>query len=109
MTPCSEAYASISSKDSCPCGLLDQRAAAIFAPHRLALREALLSRRDSQAVGQSGYGAFSIGFSQVESVREYILEQAEHHRRLSFLSFQDEFMRFLERYQIAYDERYVWD
>ena len=43
---------------------------------------------------QSGYGAFSIGFSQVEAVRRYIRNQAEHHRRYSF---QDEFRRMLAR------------
>ena len=55
---------------------------------------------------QSGYGAFSIGYSQVPVVRRYINHQEEHHRRYTF---QDEFRRMLERYEVAYDERYVWD
>ena len=55
---------------------------------------------------QSGYGAFSIGFSQVAALRRYIAGQEEHHRSQSF---QDEFRQFLKRYEIAYDERYVWD
>ena len=55
---------------------------------------------------QSGYGTFSIGFSQVKSVEGYIARQEEHHRKVSF---QDEFRRLLERYEIEYDERYVWD
>jgi putative transposase len=55
---------------------------------------------------QAGYGAFSIGFSQIRSVRAYIAGQEEHHRKMSF---QDEFRRFLERYEVKYDERYVWD
>jgi REP element-mobilizing transposase RayT len=55
---------------------------------------------------QSGFGVFSIGFSQVPDVKQYILSQEEHHRRLSF---QDEFRALLERYEIEYDERYVWD
>ena len=55
---------------------------------------------------QAGYGAFSIGASQAAAVTRYIARQDEHHRRLSF---QDEFRRFLERYGVAYDERYVWD
>jgi putative transposase len=55
---------------------------------------------------QGGYGAFSIGYSQVKSVRAYISEQEEHHRKVTF---QDEFRRFLKRYEIEYDERYVWD
>lgn len=55
---------------------------------------------------QSGYGAFSIGQSQVAVVRKYIAGQKEHHRRVTF---QDEYRRLLEKYEIAYDERYVWD
>jgi len=55
---------------------------------------------------QAGYGVFSIGQSQVEDVRTYIAGQEEHHRKISF---QEEFRRLLERYQIAFDERYVWD
>jgi putative transposase len=55
---------------------------------------------------QAGYGAFSVGESQVATVVRYIQRQEEHHRHLSF---QEEFRRFLERYRVAYDERYVWD
>ncbi len=55
---------------------------------------------------QSGYGIFSIGFSQVETVRVYIAGQEEHHRKVSF---QDEFREFLKRYEVEFDERYVWD
>jgi putative transposase len=55
---------------------------------------------------QSGYGAFSIGQSQVPTVRRYITRQKEHHRRVSF---QDEYRKFLNVYGVEYDERYVWD
>ncbi len=55
---------------------------------------------------QSGYGIFSIGFSQIESVRNYITKQEEHHRKVSF---QDEFRKLLKRYEIEFDECYVWD
>ena len=55
---------------------------------------------------QAGYGAFSVSQSAVAEVEDYIRKQAEHHRKLSF---QDEFRRLLQRYQIEYDERYVWD
>ena len=55
---------------------------------------------------QNGYGMFSIGASQIEEVRRYIAEQEHHHREVSF---QDEFRLLLKRYDIAYDERYVWD
>jgi REP-associated tyrosine transposase len=55
---------------------------------------------------QNGYGIFSIGFSQIESVREYILTQEEHHRKVSF---QDELRLLLKRYEIAFHEKYLWD
>lgn len=55
---------------------------------------------------QSGYGAFSVSQSNADDVVVYIDTQEEHHRTISF---QEEFRRFLERYKIAYDERYVWD
>ena len=55
---------------------------------------------------QAGYGAFSIGESQADAVIRYIQNQEAHHRKTSF---QDEFRKFLERYKVAYDERYVWD
>jgi putative transposase len=55
---------------------------------------------------QSGYGAFSIGQSQVPGVRRYIRRQKEHHRPMTF---QDEFRKFLNAYEVEYDERYVWD
>ena len=55
---------------------------------------------------QNGYGAFSIGQSQLDDLRQYIANQREHHRRISF---QDEYRELLKRYEIVYDEKYVWD
>jgi putative transposase len=55
---------------------------------------------------QGGYGAFSIGQSQVDEVSRYISCQEAHHHHLSF---QDEYRQFLSRYKIEYDESYVWD
>jgi len=55
---------------------------------------------------QSGYGAFSIGQSQVPMVKRYISRQKEHHRRVTF---QDEYRKFLNAYEVDFDERYVWD
>ena len=55
---------------------------------------------------QSGYGIFSVGYSQIEPVRNYIVGQEEHHRKISF---QDEFRKLLKRYELEFDERYVWD
>lgn len=55
---------------------------------------------------QNGYGAFSVSQSNVDEVREYIRTQQDHHR---VVTFQEEFRRFLKRYEVEYDERYVWD
>ena len=55
---------------------------------------------------QDGYGAFSISPSHVPALRQYIARQEEHHRQEGF---QDEFRRFLHKYGIQPDERYVWD
>ena len=55
---------------------------------------------------QNGYGAFSVSHSHVEQVRKYIAEQERHHRKVTF---EDEFREFLRRYEVDYDERYVWD
>jgi len=54
---------------------------------------------------QKGYGGFSMSQSQVAQVKNYILNQTNHHRRVTF---QDEFRKFLKRYEVPYNERYVW-
>jgi putative transposase len=60
----------------------------------------------SEFAWQSGYAAFSVSASQVETVTQYIRNQEEHHRTRTF---QEEFRKLLEHFQIPYDERYVWD
>lgn len=55
---------------------------------------------------QAGYGAFSVAASQKVQVIKYIQGQEAHHR---LVTFQDEFRRLLKRYEVAWDERYVWD
>ncbi|CAN5338467.1 IS200/IS605 family transposase [soil metagenome] len=55
---------------------------------------------------QRGYGAFSIGQSQVETVVNYIKNQKEHHKEMSF---KDEYRALLKKYEIDFDEQYVWD
>jgi putative transposase len=55
---------------------------------------------------QAGYGAFSVSQSNVEKVREYVANQAEHHRKVSF---QDELRMLCRKHGIEIDERYVWD
>ena len=53
---------------------------------------------------QSGYAAFSVSQSQVDTVIAYIRNQAEHHKKHSF---KDEYLNFLRLHKIEYDERYV--
>ena len=55
---------------------------------------------------QNGYGAFSVSQSHVERVTQYIRNQKEHHRKRTF---QEEFRTLLKKYNVSYDERYVWD
>lgn len=55
---------------------------------------------------QSGYGAFSVSASGIQEVLAYIANQGEHHKRLSY---QDEFRAFLKKYEVEFDERYLWD
>ena len=55
---------------------------------------------------QNGYGAFSVNPSEVNAVIKYIENQKEHHSKNGF---QDEYRFFLKKYNVDYDERYVWD
>lgn len=55
---------------------------------------------------QNGYGAFSVNPSEIDKVIAYIMNQKEHHRKVSF---EDECRAFLKKYGVEYDERYVWD
>ena len=55
---------------------------------------------------QEGYGAFSIGVSDIERTINYINNQAEHHSKMDF---KTEFRAFLKKHGIEYDERYIFD
>ena len=55
---------------------------------------------------QRGYGCFSVGPADLESLCDYIDHQKEHHRSRTF---QEEFAMFLKKYRVEYDEAYVWD
>ncbi len=55
---------------------------------------------------QNGYGAFSVNPTEIEVVKNYIINQEEHHKTKSF---QEEFLGFLKKYNVEFDERYVWD
>ena len=54
---------------------------------------------------QNGFGAFSIGESQIPAVRRYIQSQEEHHKKISF---EDEFKKMLRQANVEFDERFLW-
>jgi len=60
----------------------------------------------SQFYWQEGYGAFSVGQTEDELVMKYIDAQKEHHKTKDY---KTEFRGFLKKYNIEYDEKYVWD
>ena len=55
---------------------------------------------------QEKYGAFSVSVSQLTKIVQYIKGQEEHHRTTTF---QEEFLTLLQKHQIAYDERHLWE
>jgi putative transposase len=55
---------------------------------------------------QAGYGAFSVSQSNITTVMEYIANQEEHHRRMSF---QEELIACLKKQGIEFDERYIFE
>jgi putative transposase len=55
---------------------------------------------------QDGYGIFSVNPSELDVVIRYITNQKTHHENKNF---QDEYRGFLRKYNVEYDERYVWD
>jgi putative transposase len=55
---------------------------------------------------QNGYGAFSVSSSQKDAVISYIAGQKEHHCAVSF---KEEYLSFLKKYNVKYDEQYLWD
>jgi putative transposase len=54
---------------------------------------------------QDGYGAFTVSPSQSDKIIDYISNQAEHHRTRTF---QDEYLKLLQKHGIEYDPKYLW-
>ena len=54
---------------------------------------------------QPGYGAFTVSVSNRDIVKEYIMNQPEHHR---VKSFQEEYLAMLKKHEVEHDERYLW-
>ena len=55
---------------------------------------------------QEGYGAFSYSHSQIDAVYKYIANQEEHHKKQTF---KEEYLDFLEKFEVPYDERYIFE
>ena len=66
--------------------------------------------REKKIVGkfswQTGYGAFSYSKSQLDDVIKYILNQPEHHKRKSF---REEYMDYLKKFDIPFDDKYLFE
>ena len=55
---------------------------------------------------QDGYGIFSVNPSEIDVVVDYINHQKMHHKNKTFI---EELRAFLDKYNVEYDERYIWD
>lgn len=55
---------------------------------------------------QEGYGVFSYSHSQIDTVIKYIMNQKEHHRKLTF---KEEYIDFLKKFEIEHDEKYLFE
>jgi len=55
---------------------------------------------------QEGFGAFSYGHSQLDSIISYIMNQKKHHKKKSF---REEYIEFLTKYQVTYKPEYLFD
>lgn len=88
-------------------------------PPRLALSDAMRILKSNSSkwihetfpdkkdfVWQSGYAAFSVSHSNIQTVSRYIKGQKEHHSKISF---KDELLNLLKQNRIDYEEKYLWD
>lgn len=55
---------------------------------------------------QDGFGAFTYSKSQIDDVVKYILNQPNHHKKQTF---KEEYLTFLRKFEIDYDEKYLFD
>lgn len=54
---------------------------------------------------QAGFGGFSYSISQIDAVVKYINNQKTHHQKKTFIQ---EYMEFLEKFKVPFDERYIF-
>jgi REP element-mobilizing transposase RayT len=62
-------------------------------------------KRPGRFEWQRGYAAFTVSVSQLDSVRAYVRNQEQHHRRKTF---QEELRLLLAKHGVEYDEQYLW-
>jgi len=55
---------------------------------------------------QEGFGGFSYSRSQLDDIYNYILNQENHHKKMTF---REEYIQFLKKFEIDYDERFLFD
>ena len=55
---------------------------------------------------QKGYGAFTVSYSQIDVVRQYIQNQREHHRTKSF---EEEYIELLKRHDIEFEPKWLFE
>lgn len=55
---------------------------------------------------QEGFGAFSYSHSQIDAVYKYVMNQKEHHKKQTF---KEEYVEFLKKFEVEYDEKYLFD
>ena len=80
--------------------------ATLVAKLKVSSNQAFKGNFLSQFSWQNGYAAFSVAESTLEAVVEYVSNQETHHRTVTF---QEGYRAFLERHNVPFDERYVWD
>jgi hypothetical protein len=65
-----------------------------------------LDSPDFSTTAQRGYGAFNVSVSQLPETIHDIQNQVEHHRTRTF---QQEYLAFLKRHELSFDDKYLWD
>jgi putative transposase len=90
--------------------LFGLRATHVLAPFVQDIKQSS-SRWIHDAIGiknfawQPGYAAFTVSVSNCDTVKEYIDDQIDHHKTKSF---QEEYVAFLRKNRVPYDEKYLW-
>ena len=95
-------------------GVADHVHILFFLPSTMTLAKAIqelkanssrwMRQRDRRFSWQQGYGAFGVSQSNKQAVIDYIDNQAEHHRKMSF---EEEFVALLKRHGVDYDPKWV--